>query len=189
MKSLLFGFAGTTIGGATLLGVKIRNLERRNTNEKLHVVMDLDHTLLHAQKIDPDVNAVNIYKPNYVVSFGDFDTYRVYTRPFATLVLFLLSRTTNLHLFTAGDREYVEAVFQTTNWNQYFQTVTTFDDVDMPPKDLTVITNSRAILVDDKKYNNQSGQLFYHIPQYKGYRRMDYELLKLLVVIIFTYNK
>lgn len=163
-------------------------IQKCKSKEKITVVMDLDNTLIHAQKIDHSVNTANMRKPHFAISFDDSDSYRVWLRPFATIILAFLARTTNLHLFTAADRDYTDAILRQTKWEKYFQTVTTYDDVDMPPKDLTLITLSpHTILVDDKSYNNTSGQLFYHIPQYKCYMRTDVELLKLIPVILMMY--
>lgn len=162
-----------------------------NYDNHFHVVCDLDNTLIHTRIYSHNLNMINIRKRDKIIVLPSGTAYNLWNRPFADAFLWFLSRIIILHLFTTANREYTDKILQVNNWDRYFTTVTTWDDLSEDSqsqdcKDLKWITqSSNSVLIDDRWNNHVPGQDFYHIPQYKCYSRGDYYLLVAIVHILW----
>jgi hypothetical protein len=97
----------------------------RPSEEKLNLVFDLDHTLIHAEK-DSTVESSNITlfrKEDSQISFQLNDKirkYYVWKRPFCTFTLSILSKFNNVYLYTAASKDYADKICDELNLDKYF---------------------------------------------------------------------
>jgi len=148
----------------------------------LHIVFDLDHTLIHSEKKSyvNQLNTKNIKNPD-----TEFEKYYVWKRPFLTPVLWSLSQFTNLHLMTRATGDYADDICHKLNIDRFFQTKNARENEisNGTCKDISTIDRTidpdKIILVDDLKYNCCPDQKIYHIAPYYVFSKYDFELLKL----------
>jgi len=166
---------------------------RSKTNDfyKLNLVFDLDNTLMSSEKISRynqfNNKLINKYdfKTNFI-NTKDEDQYYVWIRPHAKLFLGVISKFTNVYVFTAAKEKYanniVDELFTKKPINIYH-----YDNYKLlHKKDLKIIAIdlNKTYLIDDKISNKVDNQNFYHIPQYHYHNKNDNEILKLFIWIL-----
>ena len=165
----------------------------RPESEKLHVVMDLDNTILQTVPIKgfKNINHSNAGKyHNLILSDGNEESdkgYFVWHRPFAHWSLWFLNKLFVVHVFTAATRDYGESALEAfpglfVNKRYYRDSVT---QKNSHGKDLTLITSDKVVLVDDQLRNRTGEQEFYHIPPFSRFCRFDFELPKLCLWSVY----
>lgn len=180
----VYGIGSFMFGTYSLM--KCKELIRKD-EDKLNIVFDLDHTLIHS-KVTYDYNSQNnkIFRnPSTTIRLNsdknpnDYYEYHVFERPFSKFVLSQLSKFTKLHLYTASVPEYADEIldkcYNDIPFEQRFYRV----NCNNHQKNLDLIQAKRKILVDDRKYCHIEGQNFYHIPPYYFYNNTDIEMIKL----------
>jgi TFIIF-interacting CTD phosphatase-like protein len=178
MKKLLGGL----IVGSGLYWYRLKTLPE---NEKFDIVFDLDHTLMKS-KLKEDMDDLKLKRlPDFNILDGE---YVVWTRPFYK-ILNLLNEICNLHIFTASTQDYADEILD--NMYEPIFKNKLYRDACEDGKNLQLMCTdlNKAILIDDKLYNNIKPQKFYHIPQYQINNRYDYELVKVFVFIVGWYVK
>lgn len=194
-------FSAWTLGAVGAIGVTTTasycvTVARRPQSEKLHVVLDLDATILQSFPVKglKNINHSNVRKHDHLIledqeDDGNKSGYLIWHRPFAHLSLWFLNKMFVVHLFTAATKDYGEACLQSfpglfENQKFYRESVT---EKDSHGKDLSLITNdtNRAILVDDQARNRTGDQGFYHIPPYTRFVSFDFELPKLCAWTVY----
>ena len=78
---------------------------------RLQVVLDLDNTLIHSRKKEPiagDPQSFMIRDYTNIINEGNYETIHVYKRPHLDYFLGELSKTADVHIFTASSRNYAE---------------------------------------------------------------------------------
>lgn len=156
--------------------------------DQLHIVFDLDHTLIHAERISKfnNIKTTHIRKPD-----GEGKKYFIWKRPFLVPILWSLSKFNNLHLMTRSTKDYSSEICTILDIDKYFTKKYVRGDPENGEmcKDVSTIDADKHInkflLVDDLKSNCCSGQKFYHIPQYLSTSQYDIALLKLYFYILF----
>lgn len=172
--------------GSSLLGISTVGycvvVSQRPATEKLHIVMDLDSTILQTVKVNAfgNLNHGNVRDHDHQIG-DEKDGYFVWHRPFAHSSLWFLNKLFVVHLFTAATKSYGEACL--TQFPGLFENTRLFREStkkETHGKDLTLITNdlNKIVLVDDQLRNRTGDQGFYHIPPYTRFLRVDFELLK-----------
>lgn len=173
-------FMATTLGaaGASAAGY-CATVARRPEEDKLHVAVDLDATILQSFPIESydNLNHSNVRRHDHAIP-----RYFIWHRPFAHWSLWFLNQLFVVHLFTAATQDYGEGCVESFpgmfgNKRLYRESVT---QKDSHGKDLRLITDDPAkiVLVDDQKRNRTEDQGFYHIPPYTRFNDMDFELPK-----------
>lgn len=194
LKLILKGTAltfGSIVAGTAAL-VEYKSLTPQE--DRLNVALDLDLTLIKSyhkstwdrmhpalfedmdKKIEvPSTSSVTIHE------------YMIVARPLSPLVLSLLSRFANLHLFTASTQPYADAAlavcFPNTAWTSRLYR----QDCEGRRKNLDAVTTTgQVILVDDKASVHVAGQDFYRIPKFDPNKTVDVEMIKLFYSLLFT---
>ena len=157
------------------------------------LVFDLDNTLISSEKIKKYNmhNNSNISKHDYMTQLKDFsedEQYLVWKRPYVDFTLNILSNFTNIYFYTAASEEYANDIISGC-FPKYYKKNNIYHRnhwiIDNKSKNLQRINKSNNItLIDDKLYNHNEGQSFYHIPQFYYYNNNDCEMIKLLFNII-----
>jgi hypothetical protein len=158
----------------------------------LHIVFDLDHTLVHTEKKShfDQLNAKHIRKPDTV-----YHDYYVWKRPFLVPVIWTLSQFTTLHLMTRASGHYANEICYDLGIGKFFRTLIARENKISNGicKDVTTVDKSidphNIILVDDLKYNCCTGQNLYHIPPYYVFSSCDLELVKFYFYVLMWYLK
>jgi TFIIF-interacting CTD phosphatase-like protein len=128
---------------------------------------------LDSETSDVSPNKVEVNKKN---------GYYVWHRPFAHASLWFLNQLFNVHVFTAATKDYGESCIEA--FPGYFEKQRFYRDSvtkkDSHGKDLSLIVDdlSKIVLVDDQARNRTNDQLFYHIPPYTRFIKLDFELPK-----------
>lgn len=197
MKKVIF--IGTSISFATVTTTfagYCYNISKRPDDQKLHIVMDLDITLLQSY---PKKSLYNVNHSNLRKHDHEIDNHLIWHRPFAHISLWFLNQLFVVHLFTAATKSYGEACIQ--SFPGMFENKRLFRDSTNAAKarnamndasassdvahgkDLSLIHHemTRVVLVDDQARNRVGDQLFYHIPPYTRFNLFDFELPKLCV--------
>lgn len=189
-------YIGLGIGTSTLIIAPIAyhkiNLP---PEQKINVVFDLDQTLIYSKKSRyyNRHNMTNYKNYNWIFKYIDDDNktkgYHVWARPYVYMVLPILSALTNVHLYTRASEDYTEDILDGLNIRKYFLTLN-YCLYNQKHKDVNKvidvnINKNLSILVDDDMKNRHSNQEFIHIPQYYPHNLYDYELLKVLVKILW----
>jgi hypothetical protein len=159
MMKRVFGIIGG-VSVASMTGYCV-SVSMRPASEKLHIVMDLDNTILQSfpVKAFANINHSNVRKHDHVLrsnvrkhehDLNDKD-YFVWHRPFAHVSLWFLNKLFIVHVFTAATQEYAEACLQSfpglfENKRFYRESVTKKDS---HGKDLRLIEES--VSADNKK--------------------------------------
>jgi hypothetical protein len=160
------------------------------------IVFDIDNTLIHA-KLTKRCDTLNMKKmPNYDFQISlntednDKETYNVWIRPFANIVIPLLSNFATCHIYTSAKQDYADFVLGNMPMKEYFEGIHYYDSwKKFNTKNLSVIpgNNKDKILVDDRNFNNANdGSLFYHIPSYRVHSNYDCELIKFFLKWMFV---
>ena len=161
-------------------------VSRRDQSEKLHVTLDLDHTLLQSfrKKNMANTNNTNLRKHDFEILDED-RTYLVWVRPFCVPTLWFLSKMFNVHMFTAASKDYGEAMIEQLP-KRFLKTyyVDSCHVKGSHGKDISIITKEKNILIDDQLRNRTLEQEFYHIPMYYRFMRFDFELPKLCAWLV-----
>jgi hypothetical protein len=181
-----FGAVGF-VGAATTTGYCVV-VARRPTSEKLHIVLDLDATILQSFPVKhfKNINHSNVRTHDHIIldkeENGEQTGYLIWHRPFAHMSLWFLNQLFVVHLFTAATQNYGDACLYSfpglfENKRLYRDSVT---QKDSHGKDLSLITHdvNRVVLVDDQARNRTRDQGFYHIPPYTRFVKLDFELPK-----------
>lgn len=152
--------------------------------KKLHLVFDIDHTLIRSKTIEQTQN-LNIKAPDFIIL-----NYNIWTRPYYTILNYL-SKICHLHIYTAATYDYADEIL-----NHMYDDI--FDkrlyrdswEVNHSKNLRDILTYTEDImLIDDQLYNNYRNQKFYHIKQYDINDRFDIELLILFGHVLKIYIK
>lgn len=199
LKTIFFGAGSVAVGTAAMIEYKA--LVPRE--QRLHVAMDLDQTIVKtfSKRLWDGLSPEMLARANAeieVTSSEKVYTYKVYTRPYAPLILGFLSRFTNLYLFTYSKKEYADPILEKCFPDVSFVGRFYRDDCErrddckrckdcgQHQKNLEVITpTARAILVDDKKSCHVEGQDLYHIPKYHPSNFGDFEMIKMFYYLLW----
>lgn len=186
---------------------------------KRDIVFDIDETLVRAQDSSKPFPlhagikspACDHILPPHHFSFEDDDKektkYNVWIRPHARWTLKILSRISNLYIFTAADKHYADTVINQSFSPGLFKGCYYRPSCVDPKgfgKDLTTIFKNdqdrdqdrdqnrdqdrvkRAILIDDRLFNRVDEQNLFHIKSYHPKNTLDFEMIKVLVrVLVF----
>ena len=165
----------------------------RTDEDKLNVVWDLDHTLIHSKDtydynsqdntVFKQPDATVRLKSNKDDSEHEYE-YHVFTRPFSHFILSQLSTFTKLHIYTAATPDYADKIIKKCYKDIPFNQKLYRENCIKHRKDLDLIEGKRKILVDDRNYTHMEGQSFYHIPPYYFYNKTDWEMIKLFYAIL-----
>ena len=113
------GLLGGFCGG---YHIKKRLTENR---ENIHIVLDIDHTLLHSLKTKNsnklgDQNGMLDSEPDFQIDLG----YDVRLRRFLYPTLMILNKVGNVHAFTMGTKDYADQILEKMDPNkEYFDLV------------------------------------------------------------------
>jgi hypothetical protein len=195
MKRVLKYSSLTGAIGATATAGYCVVVSRRPASEKLHVVLDLDATILQSFPVKSlkNINHSNVRSHDHTImdeeDDGGKEGYLIWHRPFAHSSLWFLNQLFVVHLFTAATKNYGEACLHSfpglfENQRFYRESVT---QKDSHGKDLSLITldTDKIVLVDDQARNRTGDQGFYHIPPYTRFVRFDFELPKLCAWTVY----
>jgi RNA polymerase II subunit A-like phosphatase len=161
------------------------------------LVFDIDNTLIHAKKVKR-VNSLNMEsyrKPDFNIYDDDEQDkilYNVWIRPQYNIIIPLLSKFAELHIFTSASKEYADDILQNIDPNKKYFNQILYDESwnKFESKNLNLIQgdNQSKILIDDRKFNNYEKDitLFYHIPSYRIHSKCDYELFKFFLKWMFV---
>lgn len=161
---------------------------RRPDSQKLHIVMDLDSTILESYPVKSlgNINHSNVRKHDHVILD---EKYLIWHRPFAHASLWFLNKLFIVHAFTAATKDYGEACLEHfpgifVNQRLFRESVT---NTGSHGKDLSLINTEKdkIVLVDDQARNRTGDQGFYHIPPYTRFVRFDFELPKLCAWAVY----
>lgn len=172
---------------------------KKNSSNKLNVVLDLDETIIHSDKVSNilNYNNKNVSEPDIKQIKISASDRQVWVRPFVKSLLPVIARFNNLYLFTKATKPYTDTILQQTNLDKYFKDKKYRDSCEKTCKDLAKFINkigvgkkltpntNQWILIDDKLSNNCDGQNFYHIPRFNCYVRYDYEFIKVFGYIVW----
>lgn len=165
MKIFVSSLALSSIAVGSTIGTYCFIVAKRPESEKLHIVLDLDNTILQSypKKDYHNYNFKHVRKHDYEI-LDENEGYFVWYRPFCHVTLWFLSKMFNVHMFTAATKDYGEACLEKVPdvfiQKLYRESVTKKDS---HGKDLLLITDQKAILVDDQLRNKTGNQEFYHI--------------------------
>lgn len=174
-------------GGTVVIGIGIGY--KRPEHERFNLVFDLDGTLITSKKIGKG-------KPQTIEPVMQHVGYNVWRRPHAQWTLSLLSKFTNLHMFTAATQDYADGIIDkalpTAKFKSRFYRPSCVDTRAYGKDLLRVVETDQlatSILIDDRKFNQQPGQNFYHIPAYEkpDNQRFDTQLVKLVAKTACAY--
>ena len=118
--------------------------------------------------------------------------YNVWIRPHYNIVIPLLSKFADLHIFTSASKEYADDILQNIDpQKKYFNQILYDDSWDIyQAKNLDLIAGNHTdkILIDDRNFNDykKDNTLFYHIPSYRIHSKYDYELIKFFLQWMFV---
>lgn len=150
---------------------------------KLNLVFDIDSTIIHSKTTDQidNINKQLLNSPNLKFMLDEY-TYHTWKRPYSYFTLKLLSKFTNLYIFTAADKEYADIILNNIYPDIKFKNKL-YREQALEGKDLDIfkLDNNKTILIDDNYSNhiNKSNN-FYHIYPYNFLTKCDIEMLKLL---------
>ncbi len=158
---------------------------KSNKSNKFNLVFDLDETLIHTEKISnySEYNKSNLLKPEP----SEITNRYIWTRPFVSSILPILSKFNNIYLFTKATKPYTDEILSKTNLDQYIKEKKYREDCKNTCKDLNkfLINLDSSLLIDDKISNSCDGQKFYHIPRFNLYVQKDYEFVKLFYYVLW----
>jgi TFIIF-interacting CTD phosphatase-like protein len=174
--------AGISCISTAATGYTCYKLNSLKFEQKLNIVFDLDDTLIDAHKFShiEDENLDDIRKCDTIAG-----KYHVWKRPYCNSVLWLLSKFTNMYLFTRATKPYADDITNGLNIRKYFiecyyrDSCTECKDMSLCCKNLNL-----SLLVDNDKSNKCDDQQLYHIKSYYFGYKYDIELLKLLFKVI-----
>lgn len=187
-KSLIF-LSTSSLATVTSYGIYKNRLPSDN---KFHIALDLDSTLIYASKQKRFINSnmKNVSKPHCILNNDneDKEQYHVWLRPFCIPSLMFLSSFNNLHLFTKAKQPYANEICEKTGIEKYLTSKSHAENSNEICKDLNLILpgvkDNMKLLVDDNNVNNCTGQKLYHIPNYSYLKQYDFELPILCLYII-----
>lgn len=160
---------------------------KKKSQSKLNIILDLDETIIHTDKINniENYNRTNISNTETIIIPS---TNRVvWIRPFVRTLLPIMSEFNNLYLFTKATKPYADTVLEKSDLDKYFMIKKYRDECHGTCKDITKfnILVENSILIDDKIANRCDGQNFYHIPRFNCYVKNDFEFFKLFGWILW----
>lgn len=171
--------------------------------DRINLIFDLDETLINSKKSKyaENYNLSGISNHDYIyknIKTGQ-NSCHVWKRPFVDSVLFILSKYNNLYLLTRGGQDYATDICYGIEINDYFIEKKFRNDINLfnkennsNGKNLTIFNNiniANSILIDDLKSNNVENQRFIHVTPYSFCKRIDFELIKLLLNVTFQNTK
>ena len=191
-KTAKIGLLCTSLSGI-FLQTYISWRSNANHNNKINLVFDLDDTLIYSQKIYKFNNYNNKYIRNY-----DFKTnleykpnneqHYVWIRPHTKLFLKLISKFTNIYVFTAAKKNYADNIINEIFEKKPIRSLYYDNFQLLGKKDLRIIDFNidlnKTFLIDDKISNKVEKQNFYHIPRFYYNQKYDFEIIKLFIWII-----
>ncbi|KAJ0249111.1 FCP1 homology domain-containing protein [Hirschfeldia incana] len=124
--------------------------------QKLHLVLDLDHTLLHSTKVSRLTEAEK-YLLGEVACRDDlwdlkFNDYLVKLRPFLGDFLREANKMFTMHVYTMGTREYAEAIMEVIDPNRFYfgnRVITRDESPHTKTLDFVLADDRGAMIVDD----------------------------------------
>lgn len=157
-------------------------------SNKLNLVFDIDHTLIHSQKCS---KPQTYFKPpdyDLMVNTGNSYThhYYVWRRPFSKIILRILSKFNNLHVYTASMSYYANPILENLFPDIQFKN-RLYRDSMVGGKDLCKISNddSNMVLFDDKIDNHVNKKNnFYNVSKYHFSNKNDFEMLKIFCFVL-----
>lgn len=198
---------GLASGFAGFIGYKAT----RPVDQRLNLVFDMDHTLLHAIPIRDDFWFQTGFfgrRPRMVdidITTADgketdqFQTFAVWNRPFVLPTLKFLSIFNNIHLYTKALKNPANGFCKVIEVDHLFIT-RHYRESTVPPepgsvswlnpspntKDLSIIKKpiELSVLIDDQIYNQHQNQNFYQIKPYFKDNRFDFGMIGLLWFVL-----
>jgi len=177
--------------------IKLRSAKR------LNIIFDLDNTLIMSLEKRKYSLITHSHKPDLFLEHRV-----VWLRPWVRPVLWLLSKFTNLYLFTRADQAYADEILSKFKLDHFFKTCKYKPDclieknigkfspsyykiiwlhknspsIDLIDKYAEKLRKfiKKSVLIDDQIKNKVKGQQFYHIEYYQFGMRWDNNLIKLL---------
>ena len=179
----------TFITTTNIIGLCMYVRYKSKSSKKLNIVLDLDETIIHSDKITntQNYNNKNITKPDIKQIQISTSERQIWIRPFVKILLPILAQFNNLYLFTKATQPYADSVLEKTKLDKYFKERKYRDSCEKTCKDLAKfnLDTSSFILVDDKLSNKCGEQNFYHIPRFNCYVHYDYEFIKVFGYILW----
>jgi TFIIF-interacting CTD phosphatase-like protein len=160
----------------------------RPADQKLNLVFDMDHTLLHGvnmKKLNDEIG----YRLPYTYVQSPEDTkakYALWKRPFVKPVIHFLSIFNNVHLFTRATKDYADLFCQSLDIDKFFVSKHYRSSLNAGAKDMSIINNKRdmCVLIDNKKFNQYQDQHFYHASTYDFNKQFDIGMIEILLYAI-----
>ncbi len=147
------------------------------------IAFDLDGTLAHTIRNANNYNLAKYRKFDFTFRINNTH-YFTWVRPGTQTLLSVLAKDYKLYLFTKSSKIYADQIVHRMFNKEPIFTNRFYKDSfpSNEPKNVTLITTEKVILVDDNITNKtgEDNEIFYHIPPYNLFLENDNELHKLM---------